>query len=131
MLRRAGWIGSGTLVCTLAGACRSSTEVVCDTAVVSPLRVLVRDAASGAPIPEGTSGTARTGDRIIPLVTRAGAAGSTSELIALDGPAGRYEVRVRHAAYRDWVRGNVLVRGNRCRPTETVVLEARLEREPR
>lgn len=99
--------------------------VVCPAVLVPSLEVAVLDAATGASLVPGATGSWVSGDE----------AGTLEEVdfaarfLTAYGPAGRYRVTVRHPGYLAWERADVRVNRGTCGP-ETVVLNAALARDP-
>lgn len=110
----------------LAVACQAD-QIVCPQAILSPIIVEVRDAATGAPAAVGATGEIRSGDFVSPLVLL----GATEDLeLYSSGPPATYDVVVRKSGYRDWTRSGVYVQGGTCGVARSIVLRANLERAP-
>lgn len=104
-------------------ACRLP-EVMCPQWIVPPIRVQVREKASGLPAAQGTLVTFRKGTQY--AIVRPATAEQV-EVVAHGGP-GTYSVLVQKEGYEDWASNAVRVRGNQCGVVETVILRAYLER---
>jgi hypothetical protein len=96
---------------------------ICPAIVVPSLHVEVVDAATGANLVAGATGTWVTGSESGALEDQE----RSGQRLTAFGPAGRYGVVVQHAGYAAWGRDNVRVNRGRCGP-ETVTLRAALVR---
>jgi hypothetical protein len=94
---------------------------ICPAVVVPSLRVEVVDAATGANLASGATGSWVTGGRTDAMQSLE----IPPRYLTAFGPAGRYSVFVQHPGYAVWGRDNVQVAPGQCGP-QTVTLRAEL-----
>ncbi len=121
-MRRILWL----LLASFAAGCES--PITCVDVPVPAVRVLVEDSVSGAPAASGARLVVRDGSYVDSTATLPGHPEVDAlPLSGADNRPGIYEVTVRKAGYRDWLRTGVKVTQGQCN-VNTVNLTALLQR---
>ncbi len=115
------------LLAAIPAGCDIVAPRVCTTNAVPALSVYVRDSASGASVVLGATVIARSGTYMDSVtVDSIGRPPADFPVALASEHPGYFDVTVRQAGYRDWLRRNVRVSADDCH-VQTVTLTALLQ----
>ncbi len=112
---------SPLLLLLLLVACSDDTPLVCTAEARFGVNVMVRDAVTRQPVPDGVRGTLHDGSYSESLQVMHDIEGRIYSLAGAVERPGSYRIELLADGYRPWTRENVRVSADRCHVIPVVV----------